>query len=92
MLKFSVSLVKDKVTVPKPSKMMYLCTLIQLSSQIAHHCLYCCAVHFEDSLNITHQRMHKLYIIYFFKVCHLRCVVKLMVGRVITVSNTTRSF
>jgi hypothetical protein len=27
-----------------------------------------------------------------FKVCHARCVVKLMVGRVITVSNTTRSF
>jgi len=22
---------------------------------------YCCTVHFEDSLSITHQRMHKLY-------------------------------
>jgi hypothetical protein len=26
--------------------------------------LYCCTLHFEDSLSITHQRMHKLYIIY----------------------------
>jgi len=26
------------------------------------------------------------------KVCHPRCVVKLMVGRVITVNNATRSF
>jgi len=26
--------------------------------------LYRCTVHFEDSLNITHQQMHQLYIIY----------------------------
>jgi hypothetical protein len=26
--------------------------------------LYCFTVHFEDSLNITHQPMHQLYIIY----------------------------
>ena len=26
--------------------------------------LYCCTVYFEDSLSITQQRMHKLYIIY----------------------------
>jgi len=26
--------------------------------------LYCCTVHFEDSLNISHQQMHQLYIIY----------------------------
>ena len=25
---------------------------------------YCCTVHFEDSLSITHQRVHKLYIVY----------------------------
>jgi hypothetical protein len=25
--------------------------------------LYCCTVHFEDSLNISHQQMHQLYII-----------------------------
>jgi len=27
-------------------------------------CLYGCTVHFEDSLNITHQQMHQSYIIY----------------------------
>ena len=26
--------------------------------------LYCCIVHFEDSLNITHQQIHQSYIIY----------------------------
>ena len=26
--------------------------------------LYCCTVHFEDSLNITHQQMHQSYITY----------------------------
>ena len=26
--------------------------------------LHFCTVHFEDSLSITHQRMHNLYIIY----------------------------
>ena len=26
--------------------------------------IYCCTVHFEDSLNITHQQMHQFYIIY----------------------------
>ena len=26
--------------------------------------LYCCTVHFEDSLNITHQQMHQPYIMY----------------------------
>jgi hypothetical protein len=32
--------------------------------QIKTNYLYCCTVHFEDSLSITHQQMHKLYIIY----------------------------
>ena len=27
-------------------------------------CCYCCTVHFEDSLNISHQQMHQMYIIY----------------------------
>jgi len=38
MLKFSVLLVKHKVAVPKPSKIIYLYTIIQLSSQAAHRC------------------------------------------------------
>jgi len=28
--------------------------------------LYCCTVHFEDSLSITHQQMHKLYNIFIY--------------------------
>ena len=34
--------------------------------------LYCCTVHFEDSLIITHQRMHKLYIIYYSKIYYIK--------------------
>jgi len=26
--------------------------------------LYCCTVHFEDSLNITHQQMHQFFLLY----------------------------
>jgi len=36
--------------------------------------LYCCTVHFEDSPSITHQQMHKSYIIYCFQ-CRRVCKV-----------------
>ena len=34
--------------------------------------LCCCTVHFEDSLSITHQRLHKLYIIYQSKIYYIK--------------------
>jgi len=30
----------------------------RVDSEHARGFLYCCTVHFEDSLNITHQQMH----------------------------------
>jgi len=34
--------------------------------------LYCCTVHFEDSLNITHQQMHQSYIVYWSKIIYIK--------------------
>jgi len=31
---------------------------IKFNPTLKSHYLYCCTVHFEDSLNITHQQMH----------------------------------
>ena len=49
-------------------------------SNLVHHMdkcfsyLYCCTMHFEDSLSITHQWMHKLYIsLKFIALKHLKC-------------------
>jgi hypothetical protein len=36
----------------------------RLRTNTLRHYLYCCTVHFEDSLNIIHQKMHQSYIIY----------------------------
>ena len=35
-----------------------------INEQWIDNYLYCCTMHFEDSLNITHQQMHQSYIIY----------------------------
>ena len=38
---------------------------VRLNLQLTYlYCLYCCTVHFEDSLSITHQRIHNLCIIH----------------------------
>jgi len=46
---------------------------ILLSLDIRFNQRYCCTVHFEDALSITHQRMHKFYIILkFITLKHLK--------------------
>ena len=33
---------------------------------------YCCTMHFDDSLNISHQQIHQLYIIYESKIIYIK--------------------